>query len=51
MDLMPLGYFGTQEIFVGVWGILSLATTAFWIVMLVDAVRREFSDSNMKLIW
>jgi hypothetical protein len=25
--------------------------TIFWAIMLVDAIRREFSDSSMKLIW
>ena len=28
-----------------------LFTTIFWIVELIDAVRRDFSDPNMKVIW
>jgi hypothetical protein len=35
----------------GLSGIFALATTIFWIVMLVDAIRREFSDSTMKIVW
>jgi hypothetical protein len=35
----------------GLSGILGLAATIFWIVMLVDAIRREFSDSTMKIVW
>ena len=35
----------------GLSGILSFAATIFWIVMLVDAIRRDFSDSTMKIVW
>ena len=35
----------------GISGILALASTIFWVVMLVDAVRRDFHDSTVKLIW
>ena len=35
----------------GLSGIFALAATIFWIVMLVDAIRRDFSDSTAKIIW
>ena len=35
----------------GLSGIFALAATVFWIVMLVDAIRRDFSDSTAKIIW
>jgi hypothetical protein len=47
--LLPLAYFGPHDF--GLSGIFALAATVFWIVMLVDAVRREFRDSTMKLVW
>ncbi|MES2464127.1 MAG: PLD nuclease N-terminal domain-containing protein [Armatimonadota bacterium] len=47
--LLPLAYFGPRDL--GLSGIFALAGTIFWIVMLVDAVRREFRDSTMKLVW
>jgi hypothetical protein len=49
MELLPVAYFaGTQE-----WLIIGLCIvpTIFWAIMLVDAIRRDFSDSTMKLIW
>ena len=41
-------------LYAGFWlviGFFALATTIFWIVELVDVMRREFADSNTKLIW
>ena len=35
----------------GIGGLLSLAGTIFWIMMLVDAARREFKDDTMKVVW
>jgi hypothetical protein len=35
----------------GISGLLSLAATIFWVVMLVDAIRRDFRDNTMKIIW
>jgi hypothetical protein len=35
----------------GISGILGLASTIFWIVMLVDAARRDFHDNTVKLVW
>lgn len=32
-------------------GSIALAATVFWIVELVDVMRREFADSTTKLIW
>ena len=32
-------------------GLIALAGTIFWIWELVDVMRREFADSNTKLIW
>ena len=50
MDVtLPFAYFGTHDF--GLSGIFALAATIFWVVMLVDAVRREFRDSTMKLVW
>ena len=28
-----------------------LFATIFWIVELVDVVRRDFNDDNMKIVW
>ena len=36
------------------WGffiLLGLASFVFWIVEIVDVARREFKDSNTKLLW
>jgi hypothetical protein len=30
---------------------IGIIPTIFWIAMLIDVIRREFNDSNMKLIW
>lgn len=30
---------------------IGLGTTIFWIVELIDVVRREFPDTNIKVIW
>ena len=38
----------------GLWGLLlicGLLGTIFWIVELVDVARREFPDSNTKVLW
>ena len=31
--------------------VLGLATTVFWIVALVDAIRRQFDSDTTKIIW
>ena len=31
--------------------LLSLAYLAFWIYCLVDVIRSDFKDQNMKIIW
>ncbi|MEO7714883.1 MAG: PLD nuclease N-terminal domain-containing protein [Capsulimonas sp.] len=31
--------------------LLALATTIFQIVEIVDVVRRDFNDDNMKIVW
>jgi hypothetical protein len=31
--------------------IVGLAATVFWIVELIDVLRREFTDSTMKIVW
>ncbi len=38
-------------LFYGFIIVLSLASFVFWIVEIVDVVRREFKDSNTKLLW
>lgn len=35
----------------GLSGIFALAATIFWVVMLVDAIRRDFRDNTMKIVW
>lgn len=32
-------------------GLLMLALSAFWVWMLVDVIKRDFKDSNEKIIW
>jgi len=32
-------------------GIISLVGLIFWIVCLIDCVKRDFSDSTMKIVW
>jgi hypothetical protein len=34
-----------------IFGIIALAVLAFWIWMLIDAIRRTPSEGNTKLIW
>lgn len=48
MEIMPVASFGGEMGFIA---LIVLPTTIFWVVMLVDAARREFTDSNMKLVW
>ncbi len=31
--------------------VIGLAATVFWIVELIDVLRREFTDSTMKIVW
>lgn len=38
-------------LFYGFIILLALASFVFWIVELVDVARREFKDSNTKLLW
>ena len=38
-------------LFYGFFILLALASFVFWIVELVDVARREFKDSNTKLLW
>lgn len=41
-------------LYVGFWivaGVIGLAATIFWIVELVDVMRREFADATVKLVW
>ena len=38
-------------LFYGFIILLSLASFVFWIVEIVDVARREFKDSNTKLLW
>ncbi len=38
-------------LFYGFIILLSLASFVFWIIELVDVARREFKDSNTKLLW
>src|SRR5580658_8451147 len=38
-------------LFVAFMMLLGLALTVFWILALVDVIRRQFSDPNMKIVW
>ena len=38
-------------LFYGFFILLALASFVFWIVEIVDVARREFKDSNTKLLW
>ena len=31
--------------------ILLVSSIAFWVWMLVDAIKRDFESSNMKIVW
>ncbi len=31
--------------------VIGLVVTVFWIVELIDVLRREFADSTMKVVW
>jgi hypothetical protein len=46
--------FGIGIAVIGFWLffiLLGIVGTIFWIIELVDVMRREFADSNLKLIW
>ncbi len=32
-------------------GLINLIGLIFWVVCLIDCVKREFSDSTMKIVW
>jgi hypothetical protein len=39
---------------IAIWAVVAifgLAATVFWIVELIDVLRREFTDSTMKIVW
>jgi hypothetical protein len=39
---------------IAVWAVVAvvgLAATIFWIVELIDVLRREFADSTLKVVW
>jgi TM2 domain-containing membrane protein YozV len=37
--------------FIFIAAVIGILGTAFWIWMLVDAVRRDFEDPNLKVLW
>ncbi len=36
---------------VGFWSALALAGFTFWIWMLIDCLKKDFKDSNERIIW
>ena len=44
LALFPLLFFGFG-------GLLALATTIFWVWMLVDCAQHETSDNSSKVVW
>jgi hypothetical protein len=43
------GLFGTAMF--GLYGIFGIIAFVFWVIQLVDAIRRRFVDPNMKIVW
>lgn len=37
--------------FLIIWLVVGIAAFVFWLVMLIDAIRREFSNPNDKVLW
>ena len=54
---MDTGANGGEAFVIGffvLWGLLAvvgLAALVFWVVEIIDVVRREFSDQNTKIVW
>ncbi len=50
--ILAFGYGGPQDATILLFVLLLLALpTAFWIVELVDAARRQFPDQSVKVLW
>jgi prolipoprotein diacylglyceryltransferase len=48
---VAMGGLGLGCVGMAIFGIIALAAFAFWIWMLIDAIRRTPSGGNTKLIW
>ena len=53
---MPVFHPGDQLglLIAAIWLVIvlfGLALTVFWVVEIVDVLRREFADANMKIVW
>jgi hypothetical protein len=49
---LAFGFVGPQDITILLFVLLLLALpTAFWIIELVDAARRQFPDQAVKIVW
>lgn len=49
---LAFGYGGPQDVSILLFVLLLLAVpTAFWIIELVDAARRQFADQTVKIVW
>ncbi len=50
--VLAFGYGGPQDISIILFVLLLAALpTAFWIIELVDAARRQFFDQTVKVVW
>ncbi|BDI32737.1 hypothetical protein CCAX7_47880 [Capsulimonas corticalis] len=43
--------FGGGIALVLIVGLLGLLSTIFWIVEIVDVIRRDFENDNLKIVW
>ncbi|MCP9768758.1 PLDc_N domain-containing protein [Lacihabitans sp. LS3-19] len=51
MATLFLGNFGLTELFVILFIILIPLSLVFWIIAILDLIKRQFNDQSTKLIW
>ncbi len=54
MNATQLAFIDVNSLGIGAFitiGLIVLAASIFWIVELIDAARREYSNPSMKIVW
>ena len=51
MATLFIGNFGLTELFVILFIILIPLSLVFWIIAILDLIKRQFNDQSIKIIW